>query len=231
MNYVVVGGSRGIGFGIVQKLAADGGNVTVLSRTNDQLGNLPHVQHIQHDVLQDEFPADQLPSSLNGLAYCVGSINLGPVRGLKPDQLVDDFKLNVVGAVKCIQGCLPALKAANTSSVVLFSTVAVSQGLPMHSSVSAAKGAVEGLTRSMAAELAPTIRINCIAPSLTDTPLAEKFLSSEQKRTAMAERHPLKRVGTVVDIANLAHFLLTERSSWMTGQVLGIDGGMSTLRT
>lgn len=114
--------------------------------------------------------------------------------------------------------------------MVMFSTVAVSQGLPMHASVAAAKGAVEGLTRSLAAELAPSIRVNCIAPSLTDTPLAERLLSSEQKRTAMAERHPLKRVGTVDDMASLAEFLLTDHASWITGQVIGVDGGMSRLR-
>jgi 3-oxoacyl-[acyl-carrier protein] reductase len=132
--------------------------------------------------------------------------------------------------VKCIQAALPAMKAAEACSVVLFSTVAVAQGLPLHASVAACKGAVEGLARSLAAELAPKIRVNCIAPALTDTRLAEKFLSSEEKRTAMAQRYPLKRVGQVDDIASAAYFLLSDESAWVTGQVLGVDGGMSTLR-
>ena len=229
-NYVVIGGSHGIGLGIVERLASGGDNVAVVSRTAGGLSELPNVVHLQADVTRDEINANRLPDSIDGLAYCPGSINLGPVRGLKPEAMVEDYELNVVGAVKCLQAALPAMKAAGSSSVVMFSTVAVSQGLPMHASVAAAKGAVEGLTRSLAAELAPKIRVNCIAPSLTDTPLAERLLASDQKRAAMAERHPLKRVGTVDDIASLAEFLLTDCASWITGQVIGVDGGMSTVR-
>lgn len=144
--------------------------------------------------------------------------------------MLTDYELNVVGAVKCLQISLPAMRAAGSSTVVMFSTVAVPQGLPMHASVAAAKGAVEGIALSLAVELAPNIRVNSIAPSLTDTSLAERLLSRDQKRAAMAERHPLKRVGTVDDIASLAEFLLTDRAGWITGQVIGVNCGMSTVR-
>ncbi len=229
-NYVVVGGSHGIGLGIVELLASGGHNVTVVSRTIGDLSELPQVVHVLADVTQEEIRGNQLPETIHGLAYCPGSINLGPISRLKPDAMIKDYELNVVGAVRCLQVSLTAMNAAGSSSMLMFSTVAVSQGLPMHASIAAAKGAVEGLTRSLAAELAPNIRVNCIAPSLTDTPLSERLLSSDQKRAAMAERHPLKRVGTVHDIAPLAEFLLTDRGSWITGQVIGVDGGMSTVR-
>ena len=229
-NYVVIGGSHGIGLGLVKRLVSDKDTVTVVSRTADGLSDLPGVVHVQADVTKDEISANRLPDSIDGLAYCPGSINLGPIRGLRPESMIKDYELNVVGAVKCLQASLPAMKAAGSSSMVMFSTVAVSQGLPMHASVAAAKGAVEGLTRSLAAELAPNIRVNCVAPSLTDTPLAERLLSSDQKRAAMAERHPLKRIGDVDDIASIAEFLLSEASGWITGQVIGVDGGMSTVR-
>lgn len=229
-NYVVVGGSHGIGLGIVKRLIANGSAVTVVSRTSDELADLPSVIHLQADVTIDEIDADRLPDSIDGLAYCPGSINLGPIRALKSQGMMEDFQLNVVGAVKCLQSALPAMKAAETSSMVLFSTVAVSQGLPMHASVSAAKGAVEGLTRCLAAELAPKIRVNCVAPALTATRLAERFISSDQKRAGMAEKYPLKRIGEIDDIASIAEFLLTENSGWITGQVINVDGGMSAVR-
>ncbi|QDS93960.1 3-oxoacyl-[acyl-carrier-protein] reductase FabG1 [Roseimaritima multifibrata] len=229
-NYVVVGGSHGIGLSIVKRLVAGGAAVTAIARTSDHLTGLSGVTAIEMDVLKDEIHADQLPESIDGLAYCPGSINLLPIRALTPEAMIADFQLNVVGAVKCLQASLRAMKAAEASTMVMFSSVAVSQGLPMHASVAASKGAVEGLTRSFAAELAPKIRVNCVAPSLTDTPLAARLLSSESKRHAMAERHPLKRIGTPDDIAAIAEFLLTNSSSWITGQVIGVDGGMATLR-
>ncbi len=229
-SYVVVGGSRGIGRGLVQRLSSSGAAVFVISRTFEHAANTPEIRHFPLDITKDDIDSDWLPEQIDGLAYCPGSINLGPIRGLKPETMMEDFQLNVVGAVKCLQAALPALKAAGASSVVMFSSVAVSQGLPMHASVAASKGAVEALTRSLAAELAPIVRVNCIAPSLTDTPLAERFLSSELKRTAMAERHPLKRIGSIDDVAALAEFLLSKNAGWITGQVFGVDGGMSTIR-
>lgn len=141
-----------------------------------------------------------------------------------------DYQLQVLGAIQSIQSALPALKKSKQASVVLFSTVAVQQGLPFHSLVSASKGAIEGLTRALAAEFAPKIRVNAIAPSLTDTPLAENLLNSDAKREANAARHPLKRVGEATDIAHMAAFLLSDNASWISGQVLHVDGGISSLR-
>jgi 3-oxoacyl-[acyl-carrier protein] reductase len=229
-TYLIAGGSSGIGLALVKKLTAAGHHVTVISRSNDGLAGISNVTHLQKDVLTDDISDSELPDSLDGVAYCPGSINLKPFRSLKPDAFLEDFNINVLGAVKILQAAQKPLKKAENPSVVLFSTVAVGQGMPFHASVAAAKGAVEGLTKSLAAEWAPGIRVNCIAPSLTDTPMAERLLSSDDKREASANRHPLRRVGTPEDIAALAEFLLSENSTWMTGQILGLDGGMSTLR-
>ncbi|QDV23251.1 SDR family NAD(P)-dependent oxidoreductase [Aureliella helgolandensis] len=229
-TYVIVGGSHGIGWGLVKRLVSSGAAVTIISRTIGELSSLPGINHLPLDVTQAEIDSDQLPACIDGLVYCPGSMNFASIRALKPQSLADDFELNVVGAVKSLQASLPAMKAAGTSSMILFSSVAAGQGLPLHAAVAASKGAVEGLTRSLAAELAPEIRVNCIAPSLTDTPLAERLLSNEQKRGAMAERHPLKRIGTVDDVAAVAEFLLSDNAAWITGQVMNVDGGMSTVR-
>ncbi len=229
-TYLIAGGSSGIGLALVKKLTAAGHHVTVISRSNDGLAGISNVTHLQKDVLTDDISDSELPDSLDGVAYCPGSINLKPFRSLKPDAFLEDFNINVLGAVKILQAAQKPLKKAENPSVVLFSTVAVGQGMPFHASVAAAKGAVEGLTKSLAAEWAPSVRVNCIAPSLTDTPMAERLLSSDDKREASANRHPLRRVGSPEDIAALAEFLLSENSTWMSGQVLGLDGGMSTLR-
>ena len=143
---------------------------------------------------------------------------------------MDDYQLQVIGAIKSIQAALPALKKGNQPAIVLFSTAAVQTGLNFHSMVSASKGALEGMTRALAAEFAPTIRVNCIAPSLTDTPMAAALLNTEEKRNANALRHPLRRIGTPADIAHMAEFLLTEKSGWVTGQIMHVDGGISRLK-
>jgi NAD(P)-dependent dehydrogenase (short-subunit alcohol dehydrogenase family) len=163
--------------------------------------------------------------------YCPGSINLRPFERIKPADFEADFKLQVTGAIKVLQLVLPRLKKSANASIVLFSTVAVQSGLPFHTQVSISKGAIEGLTRALAAEYAPKIRVNCIAPSLTDTPLAASLLNTDQKKEANALRHPLKRVGTTEDIANMAAFLLSDKSSWITGQILHVDGGMSAIKS
>ncbi|MEZ4960365.1 MAG: SDR family oxidoreductase [Saprospiraceae bacterium] len=229
-NYLIAGGSSGIGLALVKRLVEQGNQVTVISRTDEKLAGLPHVVHLKKDVLTDEIMESELPEMLHGLAYCPGSINLKPFRSLKPEQFLEDFNINVLGAVKVLQAAHKALKKTGQSSVVLFSTVAVAQGMPFHASIAAAKGGVEGLTRSLAAEWAPNVRVNCIAPSLTDTPMAERLLSTPEKREASAQRHPLKQVGTPENLAALACFLLSDESSWMSGQVIGMDGGMSSLR-
>jgi len=174
----------------------------------------------------------QLPKRLQGLVYCPGSIRLRPFHRLTQDDFEADWQINVMGAVKSIQACLPALKKAGPpASIILFSTVAVATGMPFHASIASAKGAVEGLVRSLAAEFAPKIRVNAIAPSLTDTRLANSLLSDEGKRKAAADRHPLKRVGRTADSAAAALFLLDGGASWITGQVLAVDGGMGAVRT
>ncbi len=229
-NYLIAGGSSGIGLELVKKLSAEGHQILVVSRTGDSLDGLPGVTHLHKDLLEDELAESELPASLDGIAYCPGSINLKPFRSLKPAAFLEDFQINVLGAVKVLQAAQKALKNAESPAVVLFSTVAVGQGMPFHASIAAAKGAVEGLTRSLAAEWAPAVRVNCIAPSLTDTPLAARLLASDEKKEAAGARHPLKRVGTASEIADLAHFLLSEKSTWITGQVIGLDGGMSSLK-
>ncbi len=227
--YLVAGGTSGIGLALVNKLANEGNQVLVISRKPDNLAGLPNVTHLQKDLLHDELVESELPDSLNGVVYCPGSINLKPFRSLKTEAFQEDFAINVLGAVKVLHAANKALKKAENPAVVLFSTVAVGQGMPFHASVASAKGAVEGLTRSLAAEWAPAIRVNCIAPSLTDTPLAARLLNSDEKKEAASARHPLRRVGTPEEIAALAHFLIKENSRWITGQVIGIDGGLSTL--
>ncbi len=232
---IIVGGSRGIGLGITERCAEHGAQVLVVSRSVGQLATLEQttaesIKHLALDVTREVLSTEKLPPSIDGFVYAPGSIHLGMLRSLDVQQLREDFELNVVGGVRCLQAALPGLKASGAGSAIFFSTVAVSQGLPMHSSVAAAKAAVEALVRTWAAELSPTIRVNAIAPALTDTPLAEKFLSTEEKRKAMDARYPLGRVGRINDMAAAAEFLLSERSSWITGQVLHVDGGLSTIR-
>jgi len=228
-HYLVAGGSTGIGFELTKMLTTAGHTVTVLSRTVGELDSLSNVHHISYDVTSDESPAISI-EQIDGFAYCPGTINLKPFHGLKPDDFQKDFDVNVKGAIKVLQSFVKQLKKQDHSSIVFFSTVAVQQGMPFHASVAASKGALEGLTRSLAAELAPKVRVNCIAPSITDTPLASRILSSDEKKEASGKRHALGRVGTAKEVAQLAHFLLSEESSWMTGQVLGLDGGMSSIR-
>lgn len=229
-SFLIVGGSTGIGLGVVKRLIADGQEVVVLSRTSEQLVGLNGVTHFSIDLSTDEVSPDMIPERIAGLAYCPGSLNLKSFRGLKPDVFRSDFEVNVVGAVKVIQASLAGLKAAESSSVLMFSTVAVGQGMPAHASIAASKGAIEGLTRSLAAELSPEVRVNCLAPALTSTPLTRRFFSDEEKVAALAEKYPLRRTGTVDDLAEMACFLLSPKSSWVTGQVIGVDGGMSTVR-
>lgn len=229
-KYLIIGGSHGIGLELTRRLLADGHLVTVVSRTVGELDlQVDGLQHFVADI-KDGLPDGIVPDVLDGLVYCPGSINLGPIRGVDTGALVDEFRLNVIGAVECIQASLRSLKKSDDGSVVMFSTVAVGQGMPMHSTVASVKGAIEGLTRSLAAELAPNIRVNAIAPALVDTPLAGRLLSSDEKKSVMGKRHPMGRVGTASDIAAMAHFLLAGESSWITGQILGVDGGLSQLK-
>ncbi len=226
-KYVIVGGSKGIGKETAELLAAEGHQVTVFSRTPYE-GPAHTIEWEEFDVLEDSWE-DQMPDDIDGLVYSVGSINLKPFRGLKPEVFEADFQLQVMGAVKALQAAYKNFNANSIPSVVLYSTVAVQRGMPFHATVSASKGAIEGLTRAIASEWAPKARINCIAPSLTNTPLAGKLLSTPEKKEAMGNNNPMKRVGEANDIAEMTAFLLSDKSSWMTGQIIHIDGGQSVL--
>jgi NAD(P)-dependent dehydrogenase (short-subunit alcohol dehydrogenase family) len=229
-NFLIIGGSSGIGKELANQLSNSGNQVFATYYKNEPAQANPNIHFHKFNVLEENLSTDFLPEELSGIAYCPGSINLRPFDRIKPEDFETDYKLQVIGAIKLIQLVLPRLKKSGNASIVLFSTVAVQTGLPFHSQVAASKGAIEGLTKALAAELAPSIRVNSIAPSLTDTPLASFLLNSDQKKEANALRHPLKRIGTAEDIANMASFLLSDQSSWVTGQTLHVDGGMSSIK-
>jgi len=232
-TYVIAGGSRGIGLDLVRSLAPTAARIDVWSRAVDEVRLDGVVRHAVCDFTDPSGPLPELPEEVHGAVYCPGTITLRSFRSLQPEDFRRDFELNLLGAVRFLQACQPRLRGSDggAASVVLFSTVAVGQGMPMHASVAAAKGAVEGLMRALAAEWAPNVRVNAIAPALTDTPLAARLLSSPEKRESMAARYPLKRIGTAADASRVARFLLSPESDWITGQVFGVDGGLSTLRT
>jgi NAD(P)-dependent dehydrogenase (short-subunit alcohol dehydrogenase family) len=228
-NILIIGGSSGIGKAVVEQLQGDN-NIYVANRSSDNL-DLQKVTHIPYDAINDSLDTSLLPEQLDGFVYCPGSINLRPFRGLKPETFDEDFKINVMGAIKSLQAVLKNLQQSEQASIVFYSTVAVQTGMPFHASVAASKGAIEGLTKSLAAEYAPKFRVNAIAPSLTDTPLADKFLNNESKLEKASERHPLKSIGSAEDIAETTCFLLSDKSKWMTGQIIHLDGGIGNLKT
>lgn len=224
-NILLIGGSHGIGFQMAKTLSAKH-NVIIASRSNKGLDDIG-VKYIPFDATTDDLDISQLPEEIHAFVYCPGSINLKPFKMMSLDTFYEDMQLNFFSLVKVVKQIMP--KMAEGASMVFFSTVAVGTGMPFHTSVAAAKGAIEGFAKSLAAEYAPKIRVNVVAPSLVDTPLATRLLSNDRKREMMSARHPLKRVGEASDIANIAVFLLSENSTWMTGQIVGVDGGMSTL--
>lgn len=225
---LLIGGNTGIGLATARLLAARGDRLIAAARNPGPLEALG-IPVQPFDALN---PAPlQLPDALDGLIYFPGSISLKPFHRLTAEDFLTDFRINCLGAASAIQSALPALKASTSASIVLFSTVACAQGMPFHASIAAAKGALEGMAVSLAAELAPKIRVNVIAPSLTDTPLASSLLNSDAKREAAAKRHPLQQVGNPDDVAALAAFLLSDASRFITGQILRPDGGLSSIRT
>ncbi len=228
-NYLITGGSSGIGKALIEKLANQGHTVYATYNSTPP-ENYANVHFQQFDVLTDTLDLDALPEQIDGLAYCPGRINLKPFKRFKEEDFMDDYKVQVIGATKVIQTIMPRLRSTENASIVLFSTVAVQNGYNYHSLVSSSKGAIEGLTRALSAEFAPKIRVNAVAPSLTDTPLASKFLNTPQKMEMQTEKNPLKKVGSANDVAKAATFLLTPQSSWITGQIIHIDGGSSIIK-
>ncbi len=227
-TFLIAGGTSGIGLEMTKLLSKDY-DVIVISRQNRNLDDISNTAFYSADVT-DSSALPDINEPIHGIAYCPGTINLKPFRSLKAEDYRNDFEINLLGAVNVIGKYLNNLKAAGNGSVVLFSTVAVQTGMPYHASVASAKGAVEGLTLSLAAEFAPTVRVNCIAPSVTNTPLAERLLNSETKLKSSEERHPLKKIGNAQEIAELGRFLLSENSSFITGQIIKSDGGLSSVR-
>lgn len=228
-HFLIIGASSGIGAALLEQLAGAGNQVTHLSREPERAPDVPGATGVRWDLRSEPLPVDVLPERLDGVAYCPGGIRLKPFQRLKEQDFNEEWELNLLGAVRTLQAVLPALKRSESSAVLLFSTVAVRTGMPFHAAVAAAKGAVEGLTRSLAAELAPTIRVNAVAPTLTDTPLAERLLGSEDKRRAAAARHPLKRINDAGDVARTGAWLLADAPS-VTGQVIAVDAGLSGVR-
>ncbi|WP_299674444.1 SDR family NAD(P)-dependent oxidoreductase [uncultured Tenacibaculum sp.] len=221
---LVVGGSKGIGNAIVTSLQE---THKVINFSRSEVASHTNVTHYSIDVLEDELP--ELSENINGLVFCPGSINLKPIGRLKLDDFRSDFEINVIGAVKVIQKYINSLKN-NNGSVVLFSTVATKLGMPFHASVAASKSAVEGLTKSLAGEFATKVRFNCIAPTVTDTSLAEKLLRNDKQRENMEMRHPLKKYLKVEEVASLANYLLSDHASAISGQVFPIDAGIVSLK-
>lgn len=223
---LIIGASSGIGKALADKLIKSGESVISISR-NTPDSSFSH--YYQHDILSEsELP--NIEGTIDGLVYLPGSINLKPIRAIKHQDYKLDFELNVLGAIKSIQAYTKNLQLSNNASIVLFSSVAAQIGMPFHSSVAISKGAIESLTKALAAEFSPKIRVNCVAPSLTQTNMAEKLINTPEKLEASNNRHPLKRIGTPDDIANTVEFLLSNNASWITGQIMHVDGGLSTLK-
>ncbi|MDZ4666515.1 MAG: SDR family oxidoreductase [bacterium] len=226
-HYLIIGGSSGIGKSLCDHLISLNNKVTVLSRSSKELVETEFLSWHACDISEETPNFPEIIEPIDGLIYCPGTILLKPFRGLKPADFLADIQVNYLGAVRSIQKYLPNLQQGITPSIVLFSTVAVQKGMPFHASIAGAKGAIEGLTVALAAEFAPKIRVNAIAPSLTQTPLSEKLLNSETKLQGAAERHPLKRIGEVKDMVDAICYLLD--ATWVSGHILPVDGGMKKL--
>jgi len=235
---LIYGGSGGIGSATARALHARGYTLHLVGRDGERLTSIAQeigATFTRGDVADSSLfsrATEEAGDVLDGLAYAIGSINLKSLQRLTESDFLSDYRLNALGAALAVQAALPALrKSAGTASIVLFSTVAVRQGFAFHASIGMAKGAVEGLTLSLAAELAPKVRVNAIAPSLTRTKLAENVIANEKMAESIAGLHALQRLGEPEDIAALAAFLVSSESSWITGQIIGVDGGRSSLRT
>lgn len=222
---IIVGGSKGIGKAIINT-HIESSKIINISRTSPELSH-PNLTHFTCDVLSDDLPEID---SADALVYCPGSINLKPISRLSIDDFKSDFEINVLGAVKSIQKYLPILKNGNNPSILLFSTVASKLGMPFHASIAAAKSGVEGLVKSLGAELAPTIRVNAIAPTVTDTELASKLLRNEKMIENITERHPLKKFLNPEEVAGMAEFLLSDKAASISGQIFEMDCGIVSFK-
>lgn len=222
---LIVGGSKGIGKAIVKEISGSYEIINISRTDPDDLEE--NMVHYSCDILKDELPE---LDSLDALVYCPGSINLKPVNRLSQTDFENDFEINVLGAVRVIQKYLKVLKAGNDPSVVLFSTVAVKMGMPFHASIAVAKAGVEALVRSLGAELASQIRFNAIAPTITETGLADKLLRNDMIKEKMRERHPMKNYLQPEDVAAMAEFLVSEKSKRMSGQVIEMDCGIVSFK-
>ena len=235
MKKVIIGATGSIGSSLARSLVESGDEVHLAGRDEaswSELANELNSTYTTCDVLEENF-SDKIINDLKdeqvkGLAYCVGSIDLKPLKLTKKSDFMQSFNLNLVSATEAIKSLADNLKS-NKGSIVLFSTVAVKQGFPNHAIVSSAKGAIEGLTLALAAEYAPNIRVNCIAPSLTNSKISNFLLKNEKMAESIAKMHPLKRIGNGNDSSSMAKFLLNEESSWITGQIIGVDGGRSSV--
>lgn len=227
-NILIIGANSDIGFEISNLATADGHNIYTTSRDDANINNFENFFQLDPNDSLDAL--DDLPEDIHGLVYCPGSINLRSLQRLTLDDIKNEMEINFYGAFNIIKKVLPNLKKNEGASVVLFSTVAVKTGMPMHSSIAAAKGAVEGLAKSLAAELAPRVAVNCVAPSIVDTKLAANILSTDERKQASADRHPLKTIGSPKLIAISSYNLLAAKENWITGQVIAIDGGLSSIK-
>jgi len=222
---VIIGGSKGIGKAIVNSLV-ENNKVINISRTEPE-ENFVNLSHITCDALEDELPEIE---QVDTLIYCPGSINLKPVSRLSLDDFKSDYEINVLGAVKAIKTYLPMLKNGNNPSILLFSTVATKLGMPFHASIAVAKSGVEGLVKSLGAEFAPNIRVNAIAPTVTDTDLASKLLRNDKMKENITERHPLKKYLNPEEVAEMAEFLISDKSASISGQIFNMDCGIVSFK-
>ena len=234
-KHLIFGATGAIGSSLAKQLKESGQEVHLVSRNEEELKSLSEnlgftftVADVLEDGFIDKIKSDTSDFDINGLAYCIGSIDLKPLKRVTESDLNQCMKLNLYSAIEAIKGFQDDLKK-NHGSIVLFSSVAAQKGFTNHTIIASAKAAVEGLTVTLAAEFAPTIRVNCIAPSLTDSKISQSMLKSEVVAEALAKAHPLKRLGEGKDSAALAKFLLSDESSWVTGQIIGVDGGRSAL--
>ena len=227
-NILIIGGNSDIGLEINNLAKAEGHSVYGTSRDETTSSNYDNFIHLDPNQSLDAL--DNIPEDIHGLVYCPGTINLKSLQRLTLEDVKAEMEVNFYGAFNVIKKVLPNLKKNDGASVVLFSTVAANTGMPMHSSIAASKSALEGFAISLAAELAPRFAINCVAPSIVDTKLASHILSTDERKEASAQRHPLKSIGTSKSIATSAYFLLSAKENWITGQVISADGGLSTLK-